>query len=228
VLVNAAYAMPLHCKRLIALGLSKISYLNDDMGDEAFAFTVTAREWKDAFSTQGGRTHQQMEAAAVALMGEHGVLWYKMDDGRKEGRHWFSRCTYIPGRGVVKMQFDPEIRANLKDLRRGDYTDTDLAAVCTLGSIYSIRLYELCRQYRDKGFLVRSIVDYRRMFKLEDSYKEFNDLKKRVIQRSVDEINKNMLLGGPLNWEPRRSGTSKVTGLKFIFPRQGVLLNKGA
>jgi plasmid replication initiation protein len=216
-LLNAAYSMPLNCKRLILLGLSKIDYSGASLAQEHFTFTVTAKEWQHVFGNQGDtQTYAQMKRAATALMERPpGAIWLKTDE-KTVIRHWFSECSYYDGQGTVRMIFCESIRPNLRNLTHGgDYTKVDLQAVCALTSTYSIRLYEMCRQFKDKGLVIRTIEDFRRTFKLESKYPAFHDLKKRIIEPSVAEIRNNTELTS-LKWEPIKHGP-RIVRLRFSF-----------
>jgi plasmid replication initiation protein len=217
VLLNAAYTMPLYCKRLILLGLSKIRYSEGDDSDDAFTFEVTASDWKAVFG--GTNAYAQMKRACIALNDDKpGALWYKTEHGDR-GRRWFDEVEYEDKRGLVRMEFARKIRANLRDLaENGDYTPVDLKAVCALESTYSIRLYEMCRQFRDTGIAIKPVDEFRRAFRLESKYKAFTDLRMRVIEPAIAEINDKTPIGGGLKWKVKKDG-AKITTLVFTFPK---------
>jgi plasmid replication initiation protein len=218
-LVRATYSMPLYCKRLLMLGLTKITYSDNDMSDEAFTFEVTATEWRSFFGDASGTAYPQMKAAAIRLQDHpEGGIWYPVGD-TMEGIRWFSLCRYNDGKGFVSMKFSHEVRPHLADLTRGgDYTKTSLAEVCTLESTYSIRLYEMCRQYRTRGVLDISVPDLRAAFKLKNKYKAFSDLRLRVIEPSVEELNKKTGMTG-LKYTVKKRGAT-ITDIRFTFKRE--------
>jgi plasmid replication initiation protein len=223
VLLNAAYTMPLICKRLILLGLIKISYAKEDNSPDALTFTITEPEWVAAYGDpNGGNAYRQMKKASDRLFDEApGTLLYKIDHQQGRKRRWFSTLDYHDGEGYVSMTFSQEIAANLKDLTKGGcYTITDFESVCRLDTVYSIRLYEWCRQFRNTGLLHISVDEFRHRFGLERKYSAFTDLKKRVIDPAVKELNdKSKPMKGKLKYIVKKKGP-RITSIVFTFPRK--------
>jgi plasmid replication initiation protein len=226
VLLNAAYTMPLICKRLILLGLIKISYADEDRSPGAMTFTITEPEWEAAYGVQkGSNAYRQMKRAAHTLMHkEPGGVVFRGANGKGDDRRWFERLKYDPnqaGEGIVSMTFSHTISANLKDLVKGGaYTVTDFESVCRLNSVYSIRLYEWCRQFRGTGLLHISVDEFRHRFGLEHKYSAFTDLKKRVIDPAVKELNdKSNPMKGQLKYIVKKKGP-RITSIVFTFPRR--------
>jgi plasmid replication initiation protein len=226
-LVKAAYAMPLYCKRLLILGLSKITYREqpDKNDDEAFTFTVTIQDWYTAYGDDGGSNgYDQMKKAALKLQSHaEGDIWFK-GALEHEGIRWFSRCAYPvdenkKGQGYVRMTFSREVRPELTGLTKGGfYSAVDLKAIYTMQSTYSVRLFEMCRSFRDTGFLVLTIEEFRRAFRLEDKYTAYTDLRTKVIEPAVKEANNKHVFDKRLRWTVTKKG-NKVTHLRFTFPK---------
>lgn len=227
-LVRAAYAMPIYCKRLLILGLSKLVYREeyDREDDDAFTFTITANDWHQIYGGEGGsNAYNQMKKAALKLQStEVGDIWYK-DALEHEGIRWFSKCAYPvdehkKGKGYVRMVFSRDVRAELTDLTKGGfYSAVDLKVIAKMQSTYSIRLYEMCRQFRDTGFLIFKIDDFRRILLLENKYKAYTDLRTKVIIPVVNELNRKEVYNKRLKWSSSKTG-NKITHLKFTFPRE--------
>ena len=223
-LIRAAYSMPLYCKRLLLLGLSKITYSRDTSDDEAFTFVITAKEWNAVFKS-GNDAYSQMRRATIELNNrEAGALWFR-NDTEQLGTRWFANVAYPlnerkKGQGYVRLRFHPDIRRELVGLTiGGHYTKVDLQAVCAMESTYSIRLFELCRQFRDTGMLILPVEEIRRAFCLDNKYKAFTDLRTKVIQPAVDEVNDKTYFDNRLSYTMRKKGP-KVVALVFKFPRE--------
>jgi len=89
-----------------------------------------------------------------------------------------------------------------------------LSEVSKMQGAYSVRVYELLVQYKTTGERYISIEDFRFMLDLGTRYKQFNDLLKRVIEPSVDEINEQSDL--KVTATPQKTGR-KFTHIKFTI-----------
>jgi len=101
------------------------------------------------------------------------------------------------------------------------FTGYALADVIRMTSTYAIRLFELLIQYSAVGQREIAVEDLRRWFRLEDTYPLMSELRRRVIEPAVSQINEH----GPLTvkWTPRKSGRT-VTHFVFTFaPKKGAV-----
>ena len=114
-------------------------------------------------------------------------------------------------KGILEFSFSPAVMESL--LTPSTFAMLNLDIVKRLRSKYAIGLYELGRDYLHKEWPVISIEDFRRFmgFK-EGSYANFADLRKRVIDLAISEINSKTDL--KLGYEPVCAGR-KVIGLKI-------------
>ena len=190
-LIESVYRMDLDSKRLLLLGLTKISYKGKDRSAKAFTFSVTAAEWRavygDDSNGDSGNTYRQMRQAAENLMRtESACVFIPTRGWDSDEVHWFSRCRYREGQ--VEMIFDAEIRGYLTDLQ-SQYTPIDLKALGGLQSVYSVRIYEICRQYRSVGSREVMVEDLRQWLGLSGKYPLFSDFRRRVLEQAEREIN---------------------------------------
>ena len=72
---------------------------------------------------------------------------------------------------------------------RDNFTRYQLSKIAHLKSNYSIRLFELLRQFEFKQERVISLEELRIMLQIEDKYKDFRDLNKRILKPAIDELN---------------------------------------
>ena len=89
---------------------------------------------------------------------------------------------------VARIIFHKRIVPLLSDLR-ASFTQFALADVTEFSSIYTFRIYQLIMQYKSTGYVKISLDDLRFMLVLFDKYPLVADLKRRVIETAVDEIN---------------------------------------
>lgn len=111
------------------------------------------------------------------------------------------------------MKFSPVLEPYLLTIKE-TYTKYRLGYVINFKSEYSFRFYELMKQYEQIGERTITIEEIRDLLMLEDNkYIKYNHLKTRVIQKSIEEINKYSDLKIELTKEEKEG--KKVVGLVF-------------
>ena len=71
------------------------------------------------------------------------------------------------------------------------YTKFKIGIALSLRGAHALHFYELLKQYEAIGCRDLTIADLREKFELKDKYKLFNNLKIRVIEPSIKEINEH-------------------------------------
>lgn len=131
---------------------------------------------------------------------------------------WFSDTRYLKGKGTVCISFAKPLKQYLIKLTER-FTQYELYNIMALKSKYAIRLFELFKSYsyqREKEFEI----DELKILLNATNYKNFNDLKKRVLEPSLKEINHFTELD--INYTTKTKGR-KVVSVKFIIVRKAVL-----
>uniref|UniRef100_UPI003AF8CF1E replication initiation protein n=1 Tax=Thiolapillus sp. TaxID=2017437 RepID=UPI003AF8CF1E len=126
---------------------------------------------------------------------------------------WISSIDYIPGEGKLVLNFSAGIIPYLSRLSK-EFTQYKLRHVARFESIYSIRLYELLVQWSSVGEREIEVEWLKKQFQVENKYKRLSDLKRRVIDPAVVEINKHSNLW--VKYGQRKSGRT-VTHFQFQF-----------
>lgn len=99
----------------------------------------------------------------------------------------YSKCVYKEKQGVIVGQFTDHMQPYLLEIK-DRFTRYMKRRALSLGSIYSIRFYEILRRYDHTGRFRLSVDEIRDIFNLHDKYQRFTDLKRRVIDRAQEEI----------------------------------------
>ncbi len=158
-------------------------------------------------------------------------MWLTTTDGNIETTfhfRWFSEAKYMSN-GIIRVLLNSEIKKHLINLiNQGNYTQYDLYNVLGLKSKYSIRLYELLKSYAHKGTISYKVDELKYLLNAE-SYKSFFDFQKRVLNRSVEEINSNTDLDidfSLLGKDGIKIGTSperkRLTGVSFRIQKKDI------
>lgn len=149
--------------------------------------TITAKEFSDAFNVDINTVYGVLKRASnklarTAITLEKPELFQVWDIpicelseyNTKEGSLTVTFNTHImPYLGQVKKKF---VLYNLKE-------------VANFGSLYSTRLYELIQEFKDTGWLVKSVAQLREVFAVGKKFKLYADFKNRTFAHAVDEIN---------------------------------------
>lgn len=111
---------------------------------------------------------------------------------------WFAHARYSKKEGVVEFSFSPKLKPYLLKIQ-GSYTTYWLRQVVNLSSTYSIRIYELLRQFltekkvysegKKHEFRKIDIKDLRGYLGISDNkYKSFKDFRVWVLEKAQKEL----------------------------------------
>ncbi len=118
--------------------------------------------------------------------------------------------------GEVSYAFPPSIKNALLNPRM--YARINIAITRGLSSKYSLALYEIAKDYVNVSIPRMTIVTFRKLMGLDEGqYENFPDLRRRVIEPAIDEINSKTDLRIDLNYI--KDGR-KVVGLQFTVQEQ--------
>ncbi|MCK5684088.1 replication initiation protein, partial [bacterium] len=130
---------------------------------------------------------------------------------------WLSSVKYLTGEGLVELEFSPELKPYLLNLK-SHFTQYQLANVMKLKSFYSIRIYELLKQYESFNVRTFEIKELREWLGIaENKYKKYNDFKKKVLLVATNEITQKTDL--VTSFEEIKL-QRKITRIKFTFHRE--------
>jgi len=130
---------------------------------------------------------------------------------------WLSSVKYLTGEGLVELEFSPELKPYLLELK-SHFTQYQLENVMKLKSFYSIRLYELLKQYESFNERTFEIKELRELLGIaEHKYKKYNHFKERVLFTATNEITQKTEF--VVSFEEIKRNR-KFTKIKFIFKRE--------
>lgn len=102
---------------------------------------------------------------------------------------WLSSAYYKFQKGCVLLEFSPRLKPYLLQLK-SHFTKINIVDTLNLKSTHAVRIFELLLQYNDLGFRKITIDDLRSYCGIEKhKYKNYFDLKRKVIEKSKIEIN---------------------------------------
>ena len=90
----------------------------------------------------------------------------------------------------------------------------NLKEVASFGSLYTTRLYELIQEFKDTGWVLKSIQQLRTIFAVGGKFTDYYDFKRFTFGHAVTEINSQFDM--MLSFEEVKEGR-KVVAIKFDF-----------
>lgn len=101
-----------------------------------------------------------------------------------------SMAMYEEGEGYATVEVSQLFKPYLLALKK-NYTRYMLENILNLPTVNAIRNYELLKQYETAGKRVFTVEEYKFVLKIEDKYERNTDLKVKVLEPAVKEINAN-------------------------------------
>jgi len=211
-LVEASYRLTLIEQRLILFAIVEARETQKGLGESAI--TIEVAKFAEAFGMTGNAIYDQVADAAKTLFGRFVVLNDRdAPNGkpRKTEVRWVSSCSYIPGAGTVKIRFAPEMVPYITRLE-SEFTTYRLSKIGNLSSVHAVRLYELLTQFISLKNREFDIEWLKETLQVSEEYPRLFDLKRRVIDLAVDQINTHSDIN--TSYTQRKTGRT-VTHLNF-------------
>lgn len=210
-LVEASQTLTLNEKRLVLAAAA----LHDPRKPLPPKGTVElhAEDFADVFGIEArGHVYEALEDAARRL-GNRWIRTIYTRKGKPAERNvrWVWLVEYRKGEGTVVLGFSPGVAPYMTMLHT-EFTRFKLKQVGQIGSFYGVRLYELCAQFRKVGERTISLDRLREMLDLGDKYADIKDLRRRVLDPAIEEINRHTDLRVTVT--PQRKGR-RVIGFHF-------------
>ena len=214
-IIEASYRLSVAEQRVILSAISQVR--RDKPVTDEVLYSVTAADLAELCGTDPKTAYRDLQNAAERLQTRRVSLILEPDgvtirSKRRRVTCWVQTVDYIDQEGRIEMRFGKDILPYLTGLQR-EFTRYALSDVAKMTSAYGIRLYELLVQWKG-GRREVALDDLRRWLQLEDRYPSIKDLKRRVLDPAVEQINEHSPL--MLTWSQRKTGR-KVTHLVFDY-----------
>ncbi len=135
---------------------------------------------------------------------------------------WVSSAKYYNDEGRLELCFNPLLKPYLLALKK-EFTRYQLKNTIRLKSIYSVRIYELLKQYQGIGSRFFGIDELRVLLGVsEGKLNTYSNFKLRVIEPALAELKNTDIY---FTYEPEKTGR-KITGLRFKIFKNGDIVKK--
>lgn len=210
-LVEASYRLSLTQQRIVLFMTSLVQPEDEDFK----TYRIHVRDLMDILDIDRSHLYAQMILMIRNLMKV--VVTIPLQDEKHLDTHWINSQEYEIGGGYSDITFDPKLKPFLLHLKE-KFTTYKLENVMRLKSIYSIRIYELLKQYQGIGKRTIAIDSLRKMLGIElNEYSLYGDFKRKVILVAHHEINEKT----DITFEYREIKLSrKVNELEFTITKK--------
>ena len=192
-LVQAAYIMSTKEKELLLTCISLIDSRPDGPEiSKQTKFTVTVQQIKDLYYRNKSQDNafRDLEQASNRLFDREVSI--KLEGNKTLRTRFVSGILFDPDKSMVTVTFAEDILPYLTQLKN-NFTKYKLLEISELSSIHSIRLYELIvmwiNQYQNSKKL--DLDDFKYIMGIKGKYKQFGQLREKVIETAINEINEN-------------------------------------
>jgi len=173
---------------------------------------LTAKEFSLAFGVDLDSCYRVLKRAGKKLM-ESSITLEEPELFRTQQINICSKVTYLHKEGAIKVKFTDDIMPYLAQVRQ-KFVLYNLKEVANFGSLYSTRLYELIQEFKDTGWLIKSVEQLREVFAVGKKFPDYNNFKRKTFAHAVDEINAQYEM--KLRFEELKEGR-KVVAIRFEF-----------
>ncbi len=205
--------------------LSLISQIKRE--DENFnVYRIWYRDVAELFGMNKQRGYEDLRQAVKSLMQKSFFVRYS-DNGkpREVQYHILRKIDYslLDGQDAesesqdfVDVRIEEDMKPFLLQLQKS-FTSYDIRNVASLGG-YSVRVYELLKQYETIGHRTLKFEEMKMMFELENEYPRFSTFYQRVLEPSIKEINEFTDLA--ITEVKKIKTGKKITGVYFKFSQK--------
>ena len=182
VLIEGAYRLSTVEQRVIMLLVTMIKPSDEEFKD----YFLVIKDFVDILGLKHKDPYLQLREITKKLMGR--VFTIKTPKSELQ-LAWLSSAEYLHGEGKVKLRFDPGLKPYLLQLKER-FTSYNLNNIIRLKSSFSIRIYELLKQYEKISTRTFTLKELKRKLGIsQDQYKLYGHFKSRVLNAAQVEIN---------------------------------------
>jgi len=150
-------------------------------------YTLSVKEFYKLFNLKGREHYTHIKVIIKKLMEK--TIEIPREDGGYLITHWATHVEYIAGKGVIEFSFHPKLKPYLLQLKR-TFTSYKLINILSLGSYYSIRLYELLKKWERTGKWETTVDHLKELMGItQKSYNVYGNFKNRIIGPATKELN---------------------------------------
>ena len=216
-LIEASYRLTTNEQRLILFAIAKF---REDKPDNTrkFKCVMKVKDYAETFgiADQHRNLYAQLKDASANLFSREVTIYETDPDTGKEHTiktRWIDEVSTCDEIGYAHVIFNDRVIPYFHQLEK-NFTSYTIKQIAKLNTPSAIRLYELLKQYETIGSRTIDLQDLRDQFQIADAYPTTYELKRRVIDPSIKQINKHTDL--TVSYKDDKASRS-ITGFKFTI-----------
>ena len=182
-LIEGQYKLSLQEKRVVLWLISKIQ-----MDEKNFQIQkLSIREFCNISNVSSKNMYHEIKKITQSMISKL-LLVKNTTENTLTQMSWLSSAKYFYREGLVELRFSSELKPFLLSMKN-QFTTISLDEIFKLKSVYSVRVYELLKQYEKIKKRTISVTDFRKFLGISDNeYKLYGHFKSRVLLSSQKEI----------------------------------------
>lgn len=173
---------------------------------------LTAKEFSEVFNTDLSNCYRSLHKACKKLM-KTSINLERLELKETWEINICSMAKYNKTEGYITIEFTDRIMPYLAQVKE-KFVLYNLKEIANFGSLYTTRLYELIQEFKETGWMLKSVDQLREIFAVGNKFKLYGHFKTKTFAHACQEINDNYNLG--LSFEEQKEGR-KVVAVKFFF-----------
>ncbi|MED3882950.1 replication initiation protein [Priestia megaterium] len=214
ILIESTYKLSLQEQRILLIMASKVQPNDETLKTYRFR----AKDFIEIVGNKKGTGfYSYLKEIVNGLQTK--ILTIK-EKGKQRNYNWVITSIYEENEGYITLQFHPSLKYLFLELKE-KFTSYQLENVVRLNSVYSIRIYELLKQYERLRKRELTLEELRHFLAIEPTkYKQYGHFKSKVLAVAQKEINNKTDIH--FEFVELKTGR-KVTSIEFIITSSPVM-----
>ena len=175
---------------------------------------LTAKEFSEVFNADIHNSYKSLHKACKKLM-KTSITIDKLELNETWEINVCSTAKYNKKEGRITIEFTYRIMPYLAQVKQ-KFVLYNLKEIANFRSLYTTRLYELIQEYKETGWMLKSLKQLRESLAVGSSFKLYGDFKRYTFSHACQEINDQYDMD--MRFEEIKEGR-KVVAVKFLFKK---------
>ena len=210
-LVNAMFDLSLQGQRFLAFSISKLDQFTPVQPGQPVEMEIDVPAFAEAFEIAPNYAYGLIETLADQLQKK--IIQLETTPGTRVKVGLITKQKYQDGQGRVWIRFDEDLVPHLLGLKE-KYTPYRIRDVYQFQRASTWRVYELLKQFKKIGKREFDLEEFKLKVGVAGAYARIGNLKQRVIDPAVEEINATSDI--EVQWSTVKRGRA-VAKLRFYI-----------